>query len=42
MYDERSPVQGLKPEMPPRKEQTLTTKPQPHAWGKRVIYHNDR
>ena len=42
MYDERSPVPGLEPEIPPRMEQTLPTKPQPHAGGKRVIYHGDR
>ena len=42
MYDERSSVLGLEPEMVPRMEQTLTTKPQPHALGKRVIYHGDR
>ena len=44
MYDERSPVPGLEPEPepPPRMEHTLTTIPQPHAWGREVTYHNDR
>ena len=42
MYDERSPLPGLELEMPLRMEKTLTTKPQPHACGIRVIYQGDR
>ena len=42
MYNETSPLPGVEPEMPPRMGQTLTTKPQPHACGRRVIYQGDR
>ena len=38
MYNERSPVPGFELQTPSRIEQTLTTMPQPHAWGRRVIY----
>ena len=37
MYDELSAMPGFEPEMPPRMERTLTTMPQPHGCGRRVI-----
>ena len=42
MYDKWSPMPGREPEMPARLEWTLTTMPQPLAWGRVVIYHGDR